>query len=385
MHVRPLLLSFLIAAAILADGPADNVADKVRPIPPAGIEIPAEQRQKLEPMLVKLQEAIAALRTQHEKAPDLLALLPDVEIYEKAVRYALQYNEFHKPPEFAAAAELLKQGLERAQSLKSGQAPWTTATGLIARGYRSKIDGSVQPYGIYVPDSYRGAGDAPRRLDLWCHGRGETLSEVNFITGVQKSPGQFVAHSTFVLQLYGRYCNANKFAGDVDLLEALAHVKANYPVDDRRVVIRGFSMGGAACWQFAVHYPGLFAAAAPGAGFSETKEFLNVFQKEDVASIPWYQQKLWRMYDATEYAVNLYNLPTVAYSGEIDRQKQAADIMARYLAEEGMTLTHIIGPNTAHKYEPAAKEEVARRIDAIVAAGREICPPVLKFSTFTTR
>jgi len=32
-------------------------------------------------------------------------------------------------------------------------------------------------------------------------------------------------------------------------------------------VVRGFSMGGAACWNFAVHYPGLWAAAAPGALF----------------------------------------------------------------------------------------------------------------------
>ena len=35
--------------------------------------------------------------------------------------------------------------------LAAGKAPWTTATGLVVRGYRSKIDGSVQPYGLVVP------------------------------------------------------------------------------------------------------------------------------------------------------------------------------------------------------------------------------------------
>ena len=44
--------------------------------------------------------------------------------------------------------------------------------------------------------------------------------------------------------------------------------------------MRGFSMGGAAAWHFAAHYAGLWAAAAPGAGFSETPEFLKVWQKE---------------------------------------------------------------------------------------------------------
>src|SRR5207244_4496036 len=129
--------------------------------------------------------------------------------------------------------------------------------------------------------------------------------------------------SDYVLQLYGRYGCANKLAGEIDGLEALAHAEANYPIDANRRVIRGFSMGGAACWQFAVHYPDLWCAAAPGAGFSETPDFLKVFQKEQLEPT-WYEQKLWHLYDCTDYAANLYNCPTVAYSGEIDTQRQAA-------------------------------------------------------------
>ena len=83
-----------------------------------------------------------------------------------------------------------------------------------------------------------------------------------------------------MLHLYGRYCNANKFAGEVDLFEALDAVKTQYPIDENRILVRGFSMGGAAAWQFAAHYAGLWAAAAPGAGFSETAEFLKVYQNE---------------------------------------------------------------------------------------------------------
>ena len=77
------------------------------------------------------------------------------------------------------------------------------------------------------------------------------------------------------------------------------------------------------------------------------------------------------MYNATDYAQNLFNLPTVAYSGEIDRQKQAADVMAREMKKVGLELTHIIGPKTGHSYEKGAKEEVNKRIDAIVEKGRE--------------
>ena len=82
-------------------------------------------------------------------------------------------------------------------------------------------------------------------------------------------------------------------------------------------------MGGAAAWQFAAHFAGKWAAAAPGAGFSETADFLKVYQNEAVKPT-WWEEKLYHMYDATDYAANLYNCPTVAYSGEIDRQMQAA-------------------------------------------------------------
>src|SRR5262249_35427770 len=156
--------------------------------------------------------------------------------------------------------------------------PWTTATGLVARGYVSKIDESVQPYGLVVPASYQPGLPFRYRLDCWFHGRGENLSELNFIDGRERSPGEFTPRGTFVLHPYGRYCNANKFAGEVDLFEALEQVRKSYPIDENRLLVRGFSMGGAACWQFAVHYAGQWAAAAPGAGFAETAEFLKVFQ-----------------------------------------------------------------------------------------------------------
>ena len=79
--------------------------------------------------------------------------------------------------------------MQRAKALRDGQAPWTTQTGLVVRGYVSKIDGSVQPYGLVVPAGYQAGAAAKHRLDVWCHGRGETLSEVNFLQDRHDSPG----------------------------------------------------------------------------------------------------------------------------------------------------------------------------------------------------
>jgi dienelactone hydrolase len=372
--------------SLLADGPSDNLADKVRPVPPPGQPIPDEARQELTSGLDKLRAELAELSASSNKM--VRSLVPDVQIYFNALDYAFRYNEFlNGPKDVPDARKLLQQGLERAAELKSGKASWTSSAGLIVRGYVSKIDGSVQPYGLVVPSTYPSSFERPHRLDAWLHGRGENLTELRFLIDRQKDPGQFTPPGAFVLHLYGRYCNANKFAGEIDLFEALADVKHRYRIDDDRIVIRGFSMGGAACWQFAVHYPGEWAAAAPGAGFAETKEFLRVFQSEPVASPPW-EQKLWHWYDCTDYAVNLFNLPTVAYSGEIDKQKQAADMMAAALREEGIELTHIIGPGAGHTYitkQHDARPEINARIDAIVGHGREIAPRAVKFTTWTLR
>ncbi len=367
---------------VRADGPSDNLPDNVRRVPPPGLKIAEADRAELEAGVADLGKEIETLRGDLKGRR--LDLLPDVQIYHKAVDWALRYDEFYKSNEVQIARALLRQGMERAKALHEGFAPWTNASGLIVRGYRSKIDGSVQPYGLVIPASYQSPSAQRFRLDFWFHGRGETLTELDFINGRQKSPGEFTPPDTFVLHLYGRYCNANKFAGEADLFEALDDVKRQYPIDENRLVVRGFSMGGAACWQFATHYAGWWAAAAPGAGFSETADFLKVFQNESLKPA-WYEQKLWHLYDATDYAVNLFNCPTVAYSGEVDRQKQAADMMAKALKAEGIELTHIIGPKTAHAYERGAKEEISRRIDRIAARDRNPVPDKVKFTTWTLR
>src|SRR5204862_7125044 len=141
----------------------------------------------------------------------------------------------------------------------------------------------------------------------------------------------------------------------------------------------GLSMRGAACRRFATHYAGLWASAAPGAGFAETPEFVEIFHGEKLAPT-WYDKKLWHLYNATDYARNLFNCPTVAYSGEIDKQKQAADAMAEAMKADGLELTHIIGPKTEHKYEPAAKKEVEKRVDEIAMAGGDEWPKKVRFT-----
>ncbi|MFT5367354.1 MAG: hypothetical protein ACI8V2_002313 [Candidatus Latescibacterota bacterium] len=350
--------------------------------PGIGVEIPDKKRQLLTDGTTKLKQTIDDL-TATLKSSDLQALIPDVQIYYYAVHYALAHNIFFEESDVEIAEKFIAQGTERAEQLKQGNAPWTKETGLIVRGYQSDLDGSIQPYGLTVPESFDPTSNQKHRLDVWHHGRGGTLSELRFINGQQTKPGEFTPDDTFMLHTYGRWSNAMKFAGEVDTFEALAHAKGHYPIDEDRMCVRGFSMGGAATWHQAVHHTDTWVAASPGAGFAETAVYQNIFDKDPLP--PVWEQKLWNLYDATVYAGNFHQCPIIAYSGEIDKQMQAATIMSEYMAKEGLDMPHIIGPGMGHKFHPDSKVEISNRLAEIVSKGRNKSPEKIRFTTYTLR
>ena len=354
---------------------ASALAQPLHLIPPAGVPVPEADQRQLKGALDRLGKRLDALKANPHVA--------DALIFHKAVRYALEGNEFFTLEDVFRGKELLRIGNERATDLEHGDAPWTRATGLVVRGYTSLIDGSVQPYGLVVPASY--APDRPHkwRVDAWFHGRGETLSELSFLWDRTHNMGQFTPRDTIVLHLYGRYCNASTFAGEVDFFEALNDVKKHFNVDENRILVRGFSMGGASAWHIGAHYGTDFAAIAPGAGFAETKDFFGYTRKN--TPLTWFEEKLLHLTNATDYAVNFFNVPVVAYNGDKDGQKQAADVMATNMEAEGLTLSRVIGENIGHAYTPAAIVQIDRMMDALAQRGRVAYPREVRFSTWTLK
>lgn len=394
---------------LIADGPADNNAATVRPIPPPGIEIDqasvtqlADRCTAIRKRWGDLVQAASASQKPKESAR-VDALAAEVLVFPRSVEMALELNQFYRPVELQFAERLLDEAERRIEVIRGG-GHWrdvVLSTGpmnplpdrkpiergetfSVIGGYKSEIDGSYQPYGLIVPAGMSSSDTRPRRLDLWFHGRGEKLSEVAFLSGQWTSTGEYSPDDTFVLHPYGRYSNAFRFAGEVDVHEVLKHIRKNLPIDEHKISVRGFSMGGAACWQFATRYPDQWFAANPGAGFSETPGFLDFFQGEPVKdSAPWYQQNMWNLYDGPPYAINLAHCPTVVYSGELDRQKQAADMMEVALAQHDILMTHIIGPNTEHKIHPDSKVEIETRLANLALSRSDQVPTSLEFTTYT--
>jgi pimeloyl-ACP methyl ester carboxylesterase len=375
------------AAPSAPASPAGRGAPAPAQFPPMGNDLTSEETSQLQAAVDRLAARVAALKQQYSTGP-LTDRVADVEVYLEAVRRPLKYGERlyagRGSTPAAYALQTINTGLERADALAGGKTPWMSESGV--RGFYSRLDGSAQPYILTMPDRYDPSAKGPYRLDIFLHGRDDTTLEQQFMTksttGYNSKP-LGPGPDRFMLQPFSRYTNANRFAGEVDGLEAIESVAKAYPIDRNRLVMTGFSMGGASAWSYALHYTDRWAAVSAGAGFTETAVFL----RRELMRAPQspIQQVLWHLYDSTDYAVNAFNVPIVAYSGEIDAQKQAADAMAAAMLEEGLTLEHLIGPNTAHMYEPGVRQKLQDRLDGFAAKGRNPAPAEIRFTTWTLR
>lgn len=351
----------------------DDVPPIPRRVPPVGIEVPADVRDELTRRLTALSDRFAAVASQ--------ALAPDVEICLKAVELALAHGEFYRKQDFDAARETLELAEQRMKQLLASP-HWTTQHGLVVRGYRSRIDGSAQPYGLVIPEKLDLSGQSRVPLYVWLHGRGDNATDLHFLRQRLTQVGQIAPPGAIVLHPFGRHCLGFKSAGEIDVLEAVEHAKANYPIDPDRVALMGFSMGGAGAWHLGAHYADHWVAVSPGAGFVETARYTNL-KPENYP--PKYEQLLWGDYDVPDYVRNLFNVPVVAYSGELDKQMQAARMMDEAFRQEGRELRHIIGPGMGHKYHPDSLVEILAIVGRAVEEGRNPLADEVHLQTRTLR
>jgi predicted esterase len=314
---------------------------------PAPYRPTADERSAIERRADELEAALRPLRAN--TADNLLV---DAEVYLKAARWILRYGEFYTKAYVAQTLTVLDTGLARARMLASGAPAWTKQTGSFCRAYRSRVDGSVQPYALTVPENYDGS--TPQWLEVILHGRGTTLNEVSFLYAHDRAKPAPADHQFIKLDVFGRGNNAYRWAGETDVFEAIESVRKRYRIDPNRIALRGFSMGGAGAWHLGLHYPDLWAVVESGAGFVETKDYAKL------TSVPPYVH----IYDAADYARNAVNVPMVGYAGEIDPQLRSSVLIRETLQKEGVDvagpdsrLLFLVGPQTAHKWHPESKQQ----------------------------
>ena len=315
----PFAAVIAVSAALLAQQPATPPPQgrgAGRGRGPAPVQVKPEDLARIREKSEQIEAIVKDLRAK--KADP--ALLGDVEIYAKAGRFLIEYPELiNTQNALDHSTVVLDQGIERARQLQNGQSPWTAGASQI-HAYYSELDGSVQPYHVSLPANYDPA--KPVRLYVWLHGRQNNTTESEFIFSFMtpRPPGNAPVADQGQIQLdcFGRINGAGwHWGGESDVFEAIAAVKKRFKIDDKRIMLRGFSQGGEGGWHVALHHPDAFAAAEIGAGTWSRRA------EQDLK--PWQRPPLEIWEDMEKYALNIFNLPLAGHDGDMDNQINAVN------------------------------------------------------------
>lgn len=379
--MRNTILALLIHLAAVGVGGAQSFA-------PPGVKPPDQAtRDAIAERTQRLSRALAVMYRQGVRDP----VAADVEVFHKAAVWAVRHNEFFHEQSGAWTLEVLDRGLLRVAQALRGESPWLQAdTHATVRAFRSRIDGSIQPYAVTFPRDYGKDPHTRWRVDVLLHGRDNSLSEVKFLHQHSGLKAAATDQPYVLLEIFGRGNNAYRWAGESDILEAIDAFVATERwlgrgdrLDPARVVLRGFSMGGAGTWHLGLHRPDRWCVIGPGAGFSTTRGYW----KELPASLPGYVEACLHIYDAVDYAENAALVPVVAYAGDKDPQLQAARNIQAKLQPKKIPMTLLIGKDLEHKFPPPeqlrAETEYTRY--AAPGKGRAEYRNQIHFTTYTLK
>lgn len=125
---------------------------------------------------------------------------------------------------------------------------------------RPLLLGGVQPYSIYIPESYD--PDEPAPLLVLPHSLGQNYNQYAGTPNLLRQLGE--QRDAIVLMFEGRGPDGWwRDEAEYDLFEAWGDAASRYNIDFERVTIAGYSMGGHGTFRLGSLYPDLFGASFP--------------------------------------------------------------------------------------------------------------------------
>lgn len=229
---------------------------------PVHIETLSEEAETVRERLAKLPR---------RDSPALATAEYALQFYERTDRGEEGVRRFGRYPfheQFIAANAIL-------DALDAGRDPFAANHGDFHRAYRSPVDGTLQPYRIFIPDRYDGTPPLPLVIAL--HGAGG--DENDFFDDFPQAPLQPEAqrHGFVVVCPRGRDSHSGyRGAAGQDVFDVLAEVRREYRIDASRIYMMGHSMGAFATWRLAAEHPDLFAALGPISGGGDPNDIVKI-------------------------------------------------------------------------------------------------------------
>ena len=134
--------------------------------------------------------------------------------------------------------------------------------GFVRLAWRDDVDGSAQFARAYLPPGYEPKQTWP--LVVVLHGYNpRNPPYIRWWGATSRHQGIAERHGVVVLEPHGRGNTSYNGIGDRDVLTAIRLAKSKFSIDDTRVYLTGYSMGGGGTWHVGTRHPELFAAIGP--------------------------------------------------------------------------------------------------------------------------
>jgi len=233
--------------------------------------------------------------------------------------------------------------------------------------FTSSLDRSPQLAVGFVPDGHDGNSPLPLLVEAhYMGGDRNTAKKLGFQAECQRRGWLLVSPELHGDRAPGPFSMA-ALPAQRDILDAIAHMKANYPVDSSRIYLDGRSMGGMMAMLMAAKHPELFAAVMAGQGVSDLKPFMGQTACAGVRDgvlkelAPYGPDSAFEYArrSAVNYAPNFQYVPFMLWHGTNDTwvppsQSQALfDAIKRYNPHQAPVSWLVGAPHCADNYTPA--------------------------------
>jgi len=229
----------------------------------------------------------------------------------------------------------LRLRIERLEALvrraEAGEDAYAEKRAFFRRAFRSELDGTLQPYGIRIPDDF----DPGRPYPLMVYLHGSASDETNLRGTTFLTDGGFVEVAPFGRGESSMYVSP---ASQTDIAEAIADVIENYPIEEERIILAGFSMGGYGVLRTFYETPEKFCALA-------------VFSGDPNLANRWSDEGSYPDFTNQEFLAGFDGVPVFLYHGEQDRNAplEGAVLVAERLRAAGARVEFVTDADRGHE------------------------------------
>ena len=185
-----------------------------------------------------------------------------------------------------------------------------TSPGFHEDAYVSDVDLTAQPYLLYVSSKPL----EKRPLVVYLHGYVPGYCRADWIGSRSMEYVPYEEAGAVYVTPFARSNTDFLTVGETDVLDVIAEMKRRFSIDEDRVYVVGYSMGGSGVWTLLAHYPDIWAGALVLSGRTDYYFWQNLDRDE---LSPWLNAMILAD-NPIDQVGNFAHVPVLVFHGDAD-------------------------------------------------------------------